>query len=524
MPPSRRGKLRRTVPTAEEVLGLALALETTIGQLLSPSDQDDLLEGGRGVLVLGKSPGVDADADVLVQAITAGSRPLAVVLSACETGTAGGPAGAAPLAAELVTKGKISIVSAMAGEVSEQACRLYTRRFVMAVGDGESVVEASAKGRAALLNAENRSDHLDWAMPTLFLASSLKPDFRPINPGPGRELMKIAGGLRLRQDPVFIGRQEIFRIIDDELIPPDPAKGIGFVAIMSEDIAGLGGTRLLKEIGFRLLRRGHLPLLLGPYGEKGAPKSLREVVSQILDQALTAREQLKLRPASFEVFGADREFESPAGTGIFDLPDAVFRFKQGTQLEPALVRGRLAYDLTALARQASEAGEPFGPHTRVVVLADEFHHWVGGLDGVLAILKKNLDSGLGTAECPVPLVVTGSSRIAGGATLKAFIDEHAGMGLRAPPLRALALADAILGFEWVLLHPWQKDVPERQVVYTRARTAIAAQIQLDFDQLGGIPTKVKSDLYLLARTLANHGHFVVGNDEEAWQAYVNEYG
>jgi hypothetical protein len=40
-----KGKLRRTVPTAEEVLGLALAPETTIGQLLSPSDQDDLLAG-----------------------------------------------------------------------------------------------------------------------------------------------------------------------------------------------------------------------------------------------------------------------------------------------------------------------------------------------------------------------------------------------------------------------------------------------------------------------------------------------
>lgn len=210
-------------------------------------------EGGRGVLLLGKSPGVDADADALAQAITAGSRPMAVVLSACETGTAGGPAGAAPLAAELVTKGKIPIVSAMAGEVSEQACRLYTRRFVTAVGDGESVVEASAKGRrAALLNAENRSDHLDWAMPTLFLASSLKPDFRPINPGPGRELMKIARGLRLRQDPVFIGRQEIFRIIDDELIPPDQAEGIGFVAIMSEDITGLGAP---DRRGSRTARR-----------------------------------------------------------------------------------------------------------------------------------------------------------------------------------------------------------------------------------------------------------------------------
>jgi hypothetical protein len=482
-------------------------------------------DGGQGVLILGKQ-GDDATAEDLTPAITAGS-PLAVVLSACQSGTAGGPGGTAPLAAELVARGNIPIVSAMLGEVTEQACRLYARRFVAAVHDGESVVEASAKGRrAALLYSGNRGTQLDWAMPALFLASSLQPDFQLVNPGPCQELLNIAERLGLRQKPVFIGGQEIFRIIDDELIRPGPAKGIGFVAVVSDDISGLGGTRLLREIGFRSLCRGHLPLLLGPYGETSAPKSLRAVVVDLLDRALTAFELLDIPPVPFTVFGADPAWAlPPPDVGLTELQDQVVDFRDGPELEPDRVRPRLAADLTALARQASAAGEPFGPHTRVVVLADELHHWVRGLDGVLAILRSNLMSGLGTAECPVPLVVTGSLKTAGGPRLKAFIDEFAGMGFRSPPLAALDLANAILGFEWVLLHPWLPDGDSgRGVVYTRAPTAQAALVQDSFRVLNGIPTKVTSTLYDVARILVTCNQFVTADDEEAWRAYVGKYG
>ncbi len=483
---------------------------------------------GRGVLLLGTSA-ADADADALIQAVTAGGRPLAVVLSACDTGTAGGPAGAAPLAAELVTKGKIPIVSAMAGEVSEQACRLYTRRFVAAIHDGEPVVEASAKGRrAALLNSEDSANHLDWAMPTLFLAASLTPDFRPVNPDRGRELVQIAEGLALRSDPVFIGGQDIFDMVDDELFHPEPTKRIGFVAIMEKDIAGLGGTRLLREIGFRLVRRGHLPLLLGPYEDK-PPKSLRAVVAEIIEQALTALELLGRQPIRFGVFGANPGFAVPPdGTSIIDLLDHVLSFREITEdLNPDRVRLRLAADLAALGRCAATAGEPFGDHTRVVLLADEVHDWVAGLDGILAILEKNRNPriGLGTADYPVPLIVTASSSIEGGPKLKAFTDKPSAVGLRAPPLRALDLRDAVLGFEWVLLHPWQKDAEEEwRLVFTRARSADAAAIEKDFNQLHGIPTKVTRELYIVAGVLANHHEYVTGNDEEAWKTYVDKYG
>jgi hypothetical protein len=161
----------------------------------------------------------------------------------------------------------------------------------------------------------------------------------------------------------------------------------------------------------------------------------------------------------------------------------------------------------------------------VVVLGDEFHHWVTGLDGMLAIVEKDLRNGLGTADCPVPLVVTGSSIIAGGSKLKAFTDKNAAMGLRAPPLEVLALPDAVLGFEWVLLHPWLKDRgPELRVVYTRAKGANRVKVEKNFELLGGIPTTVKKDLYLVAQTLVINDQFVVGDDEKAWHAYVDKYG
>jgi hypothetical protein len=481
-------------------------------------------KGGKVSLTLG---GDGATAEDLAAAITAGGRPLAVVLSPCQTGPAGGPAGTAPLAAELVARGDIPIVSVIAGDVSEQACRLYTRRLVMAVNDGESVVEASARGRrAALLNSRNRDEQLSWAMPALFLASSLQPDFQLVSPGPCQELVNLGERLGLRQRPVFIGSQEILRIIDDDLIQDAPSKSTGFVAIVNDDISGLGGTRLLREIGYRLLRLGHLPLLLGPYGETSAPKSLRAVLVDILERALDALEPFEIRPVPFGVFGADPEWAVPSPSlSLREVQEKVVDFRDGPELDPERVRPLLAADLAALARQVAAAGEPFGPHTRVVVLADEIHHWVRGLDGVLAILRRNLMSGLGTAECPVPLVATASLKTAGGPRLKAFIDEHAVLGFRSRYLMPLDLPNAILGFEWVLLHPWLPDGGAgRGAVYTRAPAAEDTLLQDSFGVLNGMPTKVTSALYDVAQVLVSLDQYISDDDEQAWQSYVGKYG
>jgi hypothetical protein len=139
-------------------------------------------------------------------------------------------------------------------------------------------------------------------------------------------------------------------MVDDELFDPDPAKRIGFVSITGRDITDLGGTRLLREIGFRLVRRGHLPLLLGQYDENMAPKSLREVVCEILDHALVALELLRREPIQFTVFDADPEFAAPPDdASIIELQDHVIAFRdRSAELDPDRVRRRLADDFAAL--------------------------------------------------------------------------------------------------------------------------------------------------------------------------------
>ena len=526
---------------------------------------------GTGVLQLGaQRAGTGTDGRALATALAAGGRPLAVALSACQSGIASGPNGAAPLAAELVRAG-VPIVSAMAGEISEQACRLYSRRLVQAIHDGEPVVAAAAKGRrAALLHAENPSGQLDWAMPALFLARSVPPAFRPVDPTPARSLVEVADELGLRQQPVFIGRHNFLDLADD-LFSPDPSRRLGFVGIVKEGtVAGLGGTRLLREIGFRLLRAGHVPLLLGPYSHR-APADLRAVVVGIVERAAKVAELLRLPPAPATVLGADGTFPrvaasvaAPTAVGFAGLPAdeahgvplaalagfvgrsrslepaqvpvpsadeaheallaalAGFGRRRGP-LDPAQVRLRLVRDLARLAEAVGAAGEPFGPHTRVVVLADEVHAWAGALGPLLDVVGRN---GLGTAQRPVPVVATASLVEGAGPALRAFRDDRVGMpGYAFPELTRMPLPEAALGFQWVLLHPWHRDRgPEYRRVYTAARNACHADVHAALDLLEGRPTAVDDMLYFTAQLLLRLRHFVDADDNQAYAEYVGRYG
>ena len=306
----------------------------------------ELDEHGHGVVRLaGQAAGVRADR--LLPALTAGgTSPLAVLLSVCSTGLA--TASAAPLAAELVAGG-IWLVSAMSGEVSEQACRLYARRFVHAVGRGLPVTKAVAQGRRAALLALPPGEHPDWAMPTMFAARSVDPGFELLDPAEPRKVLNLAKSLRLRKPPVFIGRDDIFQRVGD-LFHPDPDRSLGFIGLVRDgELTGLGGTRLLREIGFRLLRAGHIPVFLGPYSDQNGPPSLRAVAAEILDgMAKVANEQ-----------GADLPGSSMLGIQAVSYRDfriALGKF-QGDKgpFEPDIARIDLRDDLSALARAIGAA-------------------------------------------------------------------------------------------------------------------------------------------------------------------------
>ena len=502
------------------------------------------------MLLLGnQNVGSGVGAGQLLQALTAGGVPMAVVLSACHSGGGlGGPGAAddqaempvtwraAPLAAELVAGG-IPIVTAMAGAVSEPACRMYTTRLIDAIHQGKPLGRAAAEGRAAALaGASKPAQQLDWAMPTIFLASSVQPDFRPLNPAAVDRLVRIADSLKLRKHPVFIGRQNILSTIDD-LFPKGIGGATGFVAVYSRGgLDKLGSTRLLEEIGFRLLRAGHVPLLLANradvgYGDvTGLPRTLRAAVAEILDQAIEVVDKVGLRSPRLRALGVDPLFAANAvvtGAGLADKDPwqarqdarkALYAFRQHTEdLDPGLVKAPLAADLTELASIVKDADEPFGSHTRIVVLADRVHQWTDALGPLLTMVES---TGLGPDKCPVPVVVTASLSGAEGQTLQIFLDKNLGAPwLKLHELTTLTTGEATLGFQWVLLSQWHNQERYKRV-YVAPRTTPQSLARDILSALDGQPAHVRESLYLVIRSHLAAGEFVEHDDAAAFDRYT----
>jgi len=464
-------------------------------------------EDGRGLVRLPDSvEGVGADR--LLPALTAGGTPLAVLLSACFSGQA--VPGTTSLAAELVAGG-IPVVSAMSGEVSEQACRLFTRRFVHAVSGGLPAAKAVAQGRrAALLVPSGPGEHLDWAMPTLFVARSAEPGFQLVDPAEPRKVMQLANQLGLRKHPVFIGRDDILQRLPD-LFLPDPDRSLGFIGLNREgSLSRLGGPRLLREIGLTLLRAGHIPLFLGPYDDRNAPVSIRACIAEIISRAVKVATIQEARLPQFSLLGG-------AGPDYEDVLTALREFREDChELDRDIARLRLSRDLAAFISAMGDSGPPFGSQTRAVVLADSLHAWAGVVDDLLPMIDA---SGLGTARDPVPVIATYSLTAGMGPRLKAFTECHVGPGFAFPPLGPLTDAEAILGFQWVLLHPWK---PEYRNVYV-CRDAEREQVSGDLRILDGLPDAVERDLYLLAQLLERHGFLVSADDDAVYQQYESKY-
>lgn len=507
----------------------------------------DIAEG-RAVLRLADAEEPAGFRYVDAEALTAALRqpagmPTVVVLSACgsarPTGAAEGAelvdearAAGRSIAAELTRRG-VPVVVAMSGEVSEQASRMFTRGFVRAVQAGASVVGAAAVGRrAALLHGDPPSRFLDWALPALFLAERVPPDLRVVDPAPAVALRRAAERLELRRAPMFIGHEAILAAAES-LAGPAPERCPGLVAAVAEGpIGGLGGSRLLREIGLRLLRVGHLPLLIGPFGDGGAPRDLRDLVVRVLQAAIMAADALGIAPPPLSTVGVDETcrraaFVTPAALRGLDadsrfalLHTAVAEFAAATgPLNEHVLRRALGRDLAAFAAAAAAGlGEPFGVSSRVVVLGDEVHRWVGALRPLLTMLNRD---GLGTPDRPVPVVVTASLLEDEGVVLRRLRDERAGQpGFLFPELTRMSPASAILGFQWVLLHPWQERYPQ---VYTAARSSSRVAIEKSLGELRGMPTAVRRELYLIANVLTFNGVFVAADDEGALRTYEERF-
>lgn len=185
--------------------------------------------------------------------------PALVILSACFGGTVTTPGQTLPLAAELVRRGVPAVV-AMAGEVADQACRLFTRAFGEAILAGLPITAAMAHGRRAVFacgGLPGRS--VDWALPTLYVSRDLPTQHAvatttadPLETEQQQALLRYG----LPRLPAFAARddllEESFRLLREGRR--------GALALTGD--SGFGKTRLLLELAALAVRDGQVPIVL----------------------------------------------------------------------------------------------------------------------------------------------------------------------------------------------------------------------------------------------------------------------
>jgi hypothetical protein len=380
--------------------------------------------------------------------------PAMVVLSACRTAAAGGgQLSALPFAARLVAGNSVSrgvpIVAAMAGDISDTACRLFTQALTTAVGDGALLGKAVVRGRrAAFFSASGTGtqhpapDSGHWVMPTVFAADFVPGDVPLVLTGAAEAARRRVRDLYLFDDPVFYGRTSFLTALD-QLLDADEDLNI-LVAFTSNPNKSYGGMRLLRELGARAVRSGVLPVLLGEFGDDDGPQDLA---------ALAAALEGRINEIRADLLGLGKcRSEAVAAAG---------RNETGIDLAMAIRR-----DLDALVAALPEddpvrnrgAGQP-----RTILLCHRVNGW-NALDDLLDLLGPH---GLRGGTTPVPVVLTGADvrplkeareRRRWGPTRGRFMKlrrfqrdgdwdedgEYIGQDLR---------NEDILAFQWWLLNP-----------------------------------------------------------------------
>ncbi|GGN72557.1 hypothetical protein GCM10010112_41060 [Actinoplanes lobatus] len=231
----------------------------------------------------------------------AGTLPLMVILSACESGST--RPGSAAIAAELVDAG-VPIVVSMTGRISNTACRTFARAFAAAVVKGKPLHLATAEARR-LAFSRLHGGEIDWALPAVFMATDVPADFRVIDDRETRELREFLLRLGPVCAPVFHARDEFFDLLDHLLDPRDQ------LAVLVAEGPGAdarpGGTRLLRELAGASLRAGHIPCNV-TFSPGREPRNAAQLAIDVLCAICATRAELDL----------DVDFTSAILTGIED--------------------------------------------------------------------------------------------------------------------------------------------------------------------------------------------------------------
>ena len=232
----------------------------------------------------------------------AGARwcPTAVVLSACSAGTTLGVDADAGIATTLVGAG-IPIVVGMAAEVSDLACRIFTRRLGAALIGGVPLALAAAQGRrAALRDPSMPADVFDWGLVNLIMgrdvdASIAVPAIDPTSSA-GKLIDRVRGySLPIDVDPVvrrqppFVGRADVIAGFYELIAGRGPAVMCLF-ALPPSTTLKVGKRRTVAELAALALRAGHIPVVVMPKrSAKGVPRTVDALAQELARAVARAR-------------------------------------------------------------------------------------------------------------------------------------------------------------------------------------------------------------------------------------------
>jgi hypothetical protein len=487
-------------------------------------------------------------ARLLEQLRVAGKPPPVVMLSSCDTAGSGidggrlrsfgGPELAAPFAVDLVLSG-VPVVLAMAGTVSDRACRVFTRTFARALAAGESLIFATAAARRHAFSDVPGAASVDWALPAMFFGEQVDPNelHYADDPDAGK-FENWINMLRLTRKPVFAAREPFFDSFWSMLPTRNgfptgwehgaDVKGPGVLAIcVDENTNGVGKTRLLEEFGRAALENGHLPLLIATSKDKDPPGDLQKLTgeignammdlgSRVLDLGWTHGMQLRrLAKANPDAPEEARDLHEDVRMA-FDLSMA-------SALQQALL-----LDSEAILQAARlKYGATFSKQSRLVVLVDNLGKQCTPLLQELVNERNAFGAfGAGSEERPVPVVMT--IKYGTESDIRRDLAEKGSdqAWLDVLELRAFCeeTEEDILAYEKVLLHPFRqpgvsKSTTQRWVFDRRANTENWENWTSYFrTYLKGIPANFYAAAFDMAVDAAVNAKFLVTASDEQDQA------
>ena len=426
-----------------------------------------------------------------------GRAPAIVILSACASGAPLAAGECEPLATGLVRAG-IPMVVAMAGEIDDLACRIFTRTLGEALARRRPPVWAATRGRrAALRSPALPQDAVDWAMIDVFLGRDLdssvgvvaaedNPELALVDAWLKRtdvDLLPVFDGKRIA--PPFCGRIEIVEEFYKLMAGVRPVLPITARPPRNDPQGQLGKRRTLLELAAIATREGHVPVPLFPSKfQDGYPRDEHEVLRQLASSIKRTRAVYGLGAADSRVLAALR--------GNEDL-DACSE--------------ALTADLIALRDDAR------GKHAfirdregNVVVLMNDVHAYCEGTVYVLHRLITNF--GLGSPEHVIPVVFTFKF---GNEHDGTFDDTKEGDRRRscfgtAMELKPFQPGEDMLAYQRILLQPYRhapEEAQKRWFLELHRRPKLVASFQKCFHSgTQGFPGKVWSDGFRAAVSAA----------------------